>query len=260
MDFFNRIKNDWQSLTIGQFLSLYKGLVGAVASFLFILCLLVSVLLGWSRPASDQAGSLQLADTASQSSQVLTSSASSADQNQDGGSPDQADLQSAASQPADSALSYVDVKGAVKAPGIYRVEAGMRVQDAVDLAGGLTEQADSQRVNLAQLLTDQMVVFIPSQGQEEVPAMMTVTNDPSSPGGQAATVGGSGPSQTNLININTADASQLQEISGIGEKKAADIIAHRETKGAFQSVDDLTQVSGIGEKTLAKIRDQVTVQ
>ncbi|MEG9283170.1 helix-hairpin-helix domain-containing protein [Aerococcus urinae] len=76
--------------------------------------------------------------------------------------------------------------------------------------------------------------------------------------GDGPTAGSSqGDSQT--ININTADASQLQEISGIGEKKAADIIQYRENKGSFQTIEEITEVSGIGDKTFEKIKEQITV-
>ncbi|KAA9242614.1 MULTISPECIES: helix-hairpin-helix domain-containing protein [Aerococcus] len=153
-------------------------------------------------------------------------------------------------------LIYVDVKGAVKSPGLYQVQAGDRVLDAIDLAGGLNDQADSKRINLSQRLQDQMVVYVPAL-DEEVGAedLMAITPVLS---GDGPTAGSSqGDSQT--ININTADASQLQEISGIGEKKAADIIQYRENKGSFQTIEEITEVSGIGDKTFEKIKEQITV-
>ncbi|MDK7301992.1 ComEA family DNA-binding protein [Aerococcus urinae] len=101
-----------------------------------------------------------------------------------------------------------------------------------------------------------MVVYVPAL-DEEVGAedLMAITPVLS---GDGPTAGSSqGDSQT--ININTADASQLQEISGIGEKKAADIIQYRENKGSFQTIEEITEVSGIGDKTFEKIKEQITV-
>ncbi|WP_195852397.1 helix-hairpin-helix domain-containing protein [Aerococcus urinae] len=153
-------------------------------------------------------------------------------------------------------LIYVDVKGAVKSPGLYQVQAGDRVLDAIDLAGGLNDQADSKRINLSQRLQDQMVVYVPAL-DEEVGAddLMAITPALSEDGPTA----GSSQGDSQKININTADASQLQEISGIGEKKVADIIQYRESKGSFQTIEEITEVSGIGDKTFEKIKEQITV-
>lgn len=153
-------------------------------------------------------------------------------------------------------LIYVDVKGAVKSPGLYQVQAGDRVLDAIDLAGGLNDQADSKRINLSQRLQDQMVVYVPAL-DEEVGAedLMAITPVLSGDGPTA----GRSQGDSQKININTADASQLQEISGIGEKKAADIIQYRESKGSFQTIEEITEVSGIGDKTFEKIKEQITV-
>lgn len=153
-------------------------------------------------------------------------------------------------------LIYVDVKGAVKSPGLYQVQAGDRVLDAIDLAGGLNAQADSKRINLSQRLQDQMVVYVPAL-DEEVGAEDLVAITPIVPGDSPTA--GSSQEDSQKININTADASQLQEISGIGEKKAADIIQYRESKGSFQKIEEITEVSGIGDKTFEKIKEQITV-
>ncbi|MDK6234208.1 helix-hairpin-helix domain-containing protein [Aerococcus sanguinicola] len=152
---------------------------------------------------------------------------------------------------------YVDVKGAVKEPKLYQFDAGMRVYDAVMLAGGFLPEADQDQVNFAQRLEDQMLVYIPRQG-EEVPDNLKLAvqtgggQSGSSQGDQAQTPG-------DQVNLNTADSAELQTLSGVGEKKAADIIAYREANGPFQTVDDLSQVSGIGEKTLDKLRPHLTV-
>lgn len=145
-------------------------------------------------------------------------------------------------------LVTIDLKGAVKKPGIYSLPEGSRVADALVLAGGLTEEADSKSINLAQKLKDEAIIYVASQG-EEISLV--------SPVGDA---GASQSADSGKVSLNLADASQLQTIPGIGAKKAQDIIAYREANGGFQSVDDLGKVSGIGEKTLEKIRDYVTVE
>ncbi|MCZ0717224.1 helix-hairpin-helix domain-containing protein [Aerococcus kribbianus] len=150
---------------------------------------------------------------------------------------------------------YVDIKGAVKNPSIYPIEGEMRVYDVIDLAGGLTDQADQSQVNLAQRVSDQMVVYIPKEG-ESVPATLTMAASETNSDDQSSNTA----KDSDLININTADVSQLEEISGIGAKKAEEIIRYREDQGPFKSVDDLENVNGIGAKTLERLRTEVTVQ
>lgn len=144
---------------------------------------------------------------------------------------------------------YVDVKGAVKAPGMYKIKEGMRLMDAVDQAGGFLEEADRNQVNFSKLLTDQEVVFIPKIGE----------TPPTVQAGEASTVGDSSSDEKGKVNINTADSTELQTLSGIGEKKAQDILNYREENGSFQKVEDLLNVSGIGEKTLENLRDFITI-
>lgn len=145
---------------------------------------------------------------------------------------------------------YVDVKGAVNKTGMYRITQGMRLMDAIDLAGGFAEDADQNQINFSKLLTDQEIIYVPKIG-EEIPAI----NEASPNVGGTASSG----SETAKININTADAAELQQLSGIGEKKAADIIKYREENGSFHAVEDLTKVSGIGEKTLENLKDSITI-
>lgn len=145
---------------------------------------------------------------------------------------------------------YVDVKGAVNKAGMYRITQGMRLVDAIDLAGGFTKDADQNQLNFSKLLTDQEVIYVPKNG-EEIPTMNeTITS------GNTHKIN---ETETAKININTADANELQQLSGIGEKKAADIINYRETNGSFHAIEDLTKVSGIGEKTLEKLKDLITI-
>lgn len=143
----------------------------------------------------------------------------------------------------------VDVKGAVVKPGLYTLEAGARVNDAVEAAGGLTSQADPKSINLAQKLSDEAVVYVASK-DENISVVASTT---------ASSAMSQEEKNTNLVNLNTATEADLQTISGIGAKRAADIIAYREANGGFKSVDDLNNVSGIGDKTMESIRPYVTV-
>ncbi|HFI0043592.1 TPA: helix-hairpin-helix domain-containing protein [Streptococcus suis] len=144
----------------------------------------------------------------------------------------------------------VDVKGAVAKPGLYTLEAGARVNDAVEAAGGLTSQANPKSINLAQKLSDEAVVYVASK-DENISVVASTT---------ASSAMSQEEKNTSLVNLNTATEADLQTISGIGAKRAADIIAYREANGGFKSVDDLNNVSGIGDKTMESIRPYVTVE
>lgn len=156
-------------------------------------------------------------------------------------------IEEEAAQPEVTTI-LVDVKGAVVREGLYELPVGSRVNDAIKAAGGLLETAEKTSVNLAQKLADEAVVYVASQG-ETVPAVAVGLVGSSSVTGNAS----------GKVNLNTADLNQLQTITGIGAKRAQDIIDYRETSGGFRSVDDLKNVSGIGDKTLEKIREEVTV-
>ncbi|MGT2667151.1 helix-hairpin-helix domain-containing protein [Streptococcus rifensis] len=143
----------------------------------------------------------------------------------------------------------VDVKGAVREPGLYQMKLGDRLADAVAKAGGLTEEADGKSINLAQKLSDEAVIYVASQGED----ISVITSSVSEKEGQ------SGESGNSLINLNTASLAELQTISGIGAKRAQDIIDYREANGGFKTVDDLKKVSGIGDKTMEKLRVYVSV-
>ena len=143
-------------------------------------------------------------------------------------------------------LITVDVKGAVKSPGIYDLPVGSRVNDAVQKAGGLTEQADSKSINLAQKVSDEALVYVPTKGEESA-SQQTGS-------GQASSI-----SKEKKVNLNKASLEELKQVKGLGGKRAQDIIDHREVNGKFKSVDELKKVSGIGAKTIEKLKDYVTV-
>jgi len=144
------------------------------------------------------------------------------------------------------AVVFVDIKGEVKKPGVYQMKAGDRVKDAIDAAGGLTEEADSQKVNLAKRLEDQMVIVVPKVGEEveEIPAGET---------SKEATKEGK-------VNINTATVEELKTLKGVGEKKAEAIIEYRKKNGSFQTKEDLMKVRGIGKKLFESFQERIVTQ
>ncbi|MED4204481.1 helix-hairpin-helix domain-containing protein [Neobacillus mesonae] len=146
----------------------------------------------------------------------------------------------------------VDVKGQVKRPGVYQASAGERVIDVIGRAGGLTAKADQTQVNFAEHVQDEMVIYIPSKGEDglAVPGIAA--------GGQITNGGAS--NQQGKINLNKADTAELQTIPGIGPAKAAAIIDYRETSGGFKTIEDLKNISGIGDKTFEKLKDLVDVR
>ena len=141
-------------------------------------------------------------------------------------------------------LITVDVKGAVKSPGIYDLPVGSRINDAVQKAGGLTENADGKSINLAQRISDEALVYVPTK--EETTSQEVHSNS-------------SNTKENKKVNLNKASLEELKQIKGLGGKRAQDIIDHRETNGKFKSVDDLKKVSGIGAKTVEKLKEYVTV-
>lgn len=149
----------------------------------------------------------------------------------------------AASVTPSPATIIVDVAGEVKEPGVYEFTEGHRVIDALNAAGGPKHDANLAALNLAAPLTDGSQVLVPA----------TVA---SAPGSSTGSTTSGAPT---LINVNTADATQLEELPGIGEVLAAAIVTYREDNGPFASVDQLDEVSGIGPATLENIRDLVTV-
>jgi competence protein ComEA len=132
----------------------------------------------------------------------------------------------------------VSIQGAVATPGVYRLPPGSILLDAISEAGGLLPEADIQRVNQAAGLQDGQEIRIPQKVTSAAPAVVV-------------------PASDGRININTATAAQLDQLSGIGPALAQRIIEYREQNGPFQTVDGLLKVKGIGQALLEKIRDQL---
>ena len=160
----------------------------------------------------------------------------------------------------------VHVDGAVARPGVVEVSGSSpRLRDAIEAAGGLVEGADTGSLNLAEKVSDGQKVHVPTVEEAQAAAAAPASGASGAGGGQGAgaAVGsgsGGGPSSASgLVNINSATASELQTLSGVGESTANAIVRDREQNGPFSSVDDLMRVSGIGEKKLAKIRGSICV-
>jgi competence protein ComEA len=151
--------------------------------------------------------------------------------------------QQTSTSPSPTVTLIVDVAGAVRQPGVYEFGDGDRVIDAIERAGGQLPKADLSPLNLAAPLVDGTQILVPKAGPPGV-----VGADP-----------GTGASAGGLLNVNSASATELETLSGIGEVLAATIVEYREQNGPFTSVDGLMDVSGIGPATLEEIRDQVTI-
>ena len=166
----------------------------------------------------------------------------------------------------------VDIKGAVKNPGVYEINSNRRVADAIAISGGLTNDADTSIINLSKNLTDEMVIIIYTK--EEVAEMLkgstsikyiekecicpkiendacidnVIDNKPDT-----------NTSDEQKVSLNSATIDELMQLPGIGEVKAKAIIAYREENGGFKSIEELLEVNGIGESTFNKIKDQLSL-
>ena len=147
-------------------------------------------------------------------------------------------------------LITVDLKGAAQHPAIYTLSKDKRVDDVIKLAGGLLDQADTNAINLAQKLADEMVIYVASVGE-------VIPNHPAT--AREEVTQSASPNDTDKVNLNTADVAQLQKLSGVGMKKAQDIIDYREQNGNFKTIEELVNVSGFGAKSIDKLKESITV-
>lgn len=152
---------------------------------------------------------------------------------------------------------YIDVKGAVKKPGVYKLVSGSRVIDAINISGGLVKNSNTNYLNLSKVLKDSDIVKIytneeiDNMSKEEIDVMDTSDSKVEEEIEKEETLG--------LININTAPISELDKLEGIGEAKASAIVEYREKNGLFKSIDDIKNVSGISESLFEKIKDFITI-
>lgn len=162
---------------------------------------------------------------------------------------------------AGSGQIVVDVDGAVAHPGLYKLPPGSRVQAALAAAGGLSPQADAHRINRAAKLHDGQKLYVLSQGESAPP--LAASNGQGCEGQSCTSAdgadAGSDAEGQGLVNINTANATQLTQLPGVGPAIAQKIIDYRTANGPFTSVDDLTKVPGIGAAKLAQIKSHARV-
>ena len=137
---------------------------------------------------------------------------------------------------------YVDIKGEVINPNVYKIKKGLRVIDVINLAGGLTEESDTSNINLSKIVTDEMVIVIKSKNNEEIyiDSDVDINNN------------------NQLIDINTCTIDELLTLPGIGESKANNIIEYRK-KNKFNTINDIMNVSGISESLFNKIKEYIKV-
>ncbi|WP_018931568.1 helix-hairpin-helix domain-containing protein [Gracilibacillus lacisalsi] len=137
----------------------------------------------------------------------------------------------------------IDLKGEIKRPGVYQVSENDRVEDVIQLAGGFTNKADKQMINLAERVYDEMVIYVPSTDEnlEKTQQVLDTGSD------------------DQKIKVNIASVEEMQTIPGIGEVKANAIVEYRDTYGRFEKLEDLTKVSGIGDKTVEKLEEYVRI-
>ena len=161
----------------------------------------------------------------------------------------------------------VDVKGEINAPGIYLLDTSARVIDAIDKAGGLTENADTSVINLSKKLIDEMVIIIYSKQEvkkfeetkEKEKLVQNKCNQKDENSLKNDACINNANNITNKISINKATLEELMTLNGIGEAKAKDIISYREKNGGFTNIEDIMKVTGIGENTFAQIKENITL-
>ena len=141
---------------------------------------------------------------------------------------------------------YVDIKGEVINPSVYKIKKGLRVIDVINLAGGLTEESDTSNINLSKIVTDEMVIVIKSKNNEEV----YIDSD--------VDINNNNNNNNQLIDINTCTIDELLTLPGIGESKANNIIEYRK-KNKFNTINDIMNVSGISESLFNKIKEYIKV-
>lgn len=153
----------------------------------------------------------------------------------------------------------VHISGEVVNQGVISLNENSRVIDAINRAGGLTSKADISNVNLAYVLQDAQKVYIPSVGEKEVDVYISAGSGDT----EIVTNGGNSESEKEgklMININTANVEELQQLAGIGNSTANKIVAYRKENGKFNSIEDIKNVSGIGEAKFSKIKDSICVK
>ncbi|MEW8993523.1 helix-hairpin-helix domain-containing protein [Clostridium sp.] len=152
----------------------------------------------------------------------------------------------------DNGKIVVDIKGAVKNPKEYELNEGSRIRDLIEIAGGLTAEADEEKIYFSKILEDEQCIKIYKIGEEVLDSEIEAQGQQEKGTGTVDSKG--------MININKATVEELMTIPGIGQTKAQSIVDYRNENGKFKSVDELTNITGIGAKTLEKLRDKVDIK
>ena len=145
----------------------------------------------------------------------------------------------------------VYVTGEVNRPGVVELNEGARIEDAINLSGGMTENADISKINLAYMLEDGQKIYIPNINENVVNEYITKENE---------TGVIEEKTSSKKININTDNINELMSLPGVGESLAQKIINYKSENGKFKSIEDLKNVSGIGEKKFENIKQYITVK
>ena len=146
---------------------------------------------------------------------------------------------------------YVHVCGKVVKPGVYELEEDARLCDAIEAAGGYSNKADKEYLNLAEKVTDGQKIYVP--GKDEIKENEQTSAETQNNTNEYKA------QDSNKVNINTASREELMTISGIGEAKADSIIAYRSENGSFSSIEDIKNVSGIGDGLFSKMKEYITI-
>lgn len=179
------------------------------------------------------------------------------------------DISNVLDNSVEKSIIYVHICGAVKEPGVYMVSDGSRLDEVVTCAGGLTEDAASVYINLAQTVLDGQQYFIPTTQDVEGMSRLDYTDSfPASVGNTNTSIAGgvtnaeknSGKEASDYVNINTATREELMTLPGVGEAKAESILTYRETVSQYETIEDIMKVSGIKQGLFQKIKDQITVK
>ena len=156
----------------------------------------------------------------------------------------------------EESIIVIHITGAVKIPGVVRLTEGSRIEDAINKAGGLTEDANIANVNLAYVLEDGTKIKIPSITDEITMEESIINTD----GGEGVTDNSNLEKNKTSININKANELELQKLQGIGPSLASKIIDYRNNNGNFENIEDIKKVSGIGDSIFENIKENIYVK
>ena len=154
-------------------------------------------------------------------------------------------------------IIVVHITGEVKSPGVVRVKEGNRIEDVINAAGGLTENADITNVNLAYVVEDGVKIRIPALDDEELAKQNYITDG----AGENIIISSEEKNEDNkIVNINTASLAEIETLPGIGPSIATKIVEYREQNGKFKVIEDIKNVTGIGDSKFDKIKDYIKVK